>query len=122
MSRSASLRTAFALTLATLAGCLVLLPVGRADPGKGKKYAVLTGVTAYEAGTFPTLRYTENDVEELSKLLKEQSGFAEVRLLTNKRGKVNSADAPTKENIDKALKTLMARKKSEDLILVAFSG
>jgi uncharacterized caspase-like protein len=84
------------LLRAALCGLLlalgVLLPAW-SDEAKGKKYALLVGVKEYQRETFPDLKYTENDVEELAKIL-TKSGFAKVRVLTNARGKKDRADAP----------------------------
>lgn len=71
--------------------------------GKGKKYALLIGVTEYDSSHFSKLNYAENDVEKLAGLLRNRaSGFAGVRLLTTSRGKKNPDDAPTAANIHRS--------------------
>src|SRR5262245_57100138 len=69
---------------------------------KGKRYALLVGVSAYKRQTFPDLKYTENDVEKLAEIL-TRSGYTKVRVLTNTRGETDAKDAPTAANILKAL-------------------
>jgi TPR repeat protein len=88
----------------------------------GKRYALLVGVRKYDSIKFDALRYTENDVEELGKLLSARGGFTSVRLLTTTRGEKSKADAPTADNVRAALKALLARKTRHDLLLVALSG
>jgi TPR repeat protein len=90
--------------------------------GKGKKHALLVGVRRYDSIKFDALRWTENDVEELAKVLSTRGGFTSVRLLTTTRGEKGKADAPTAENMRAAIKALLARKTRHDLLLVALSG
>jgi lysophospholipase L1-like esterase len=89
---------------------------------EGKKHALLVGIRQYRSGKFEPLRYTENDVEELAKVLGNEAGFSSVRVLTSTRGTRKSADAPTVANVRAALKTLLAGKGREDTVLVALSG
>jgi hypothetical protein len=99
------------------------LPVqGRAAPLRNK-YALLVGVKEYDHARLGKLKYTENDVEELAKVLgNKRAGFSSVRLLTTSRGKKRAGDKPTIKNIRKALKQLLAKKTRRDLVLVALSG
>src|SRR5207237_146700 len=79
---------------AALLVVLALEAPARSEAPRGKKYALLVGVTEYQRDTFTTLKYTENDVERLARLLNRPgSGFAQVRVLTVSRGKKNSKDA-----------------------------
>ena len=106
-----------------LLALLVLAVPGEAQQAKGKKYALLVGVTDYNHASLQPLKYTENDVEKMAKLLNQPgSGFANVRLLTSTRGKKHAADAPTGANIKKALAELIADKTRHDLVLIALSG
>jgi uncharacterized caspase-like protein len=94
-----------------------------AGMGKGKKYALLVGVREYEHAKLPNLRYTDNDMEDLGRILEQPgSGFAQVRLLTTTRGKVRPADAPTAANIRTALATLLRKPIKHDLVLLALAG
>jgi tetratricopeptide (TPR) repeat protein len=87
------------------------------------KHALLVGVSDYDSGRLAPLRYTENDVEELAAILKgPETGFVGVRLLTTGRGKARAADAPTASNVREALAALLARRKRDDIVLVALSG
>jgi formylglycine-generating enzyme required for sulfatase activity len=90
---------------------------------KGKKYALLVGVNTYKHEDLKPLKYTENDVEELAKLLgKPSAGFAGVRVLTATRGKNNPKDRPTAANIRAAIAELAKGLTGDDLVLVALSG
>ncbi len=113
------------LALVLLAG-LVALPTSSQGQAakKGKKYALLVGVNTYEHEDLKALKYTENDVEQLAKLLLDPSAgcFASVRVLTMSRGKKDPGDLPTAKNIREALAKLNRDAKRHDLILVGFSG
>jgi uncharacterized caspase-like protein len=89
---------------------------------KGKKHALLVGVRKYDSIKFDTLKYTENDVEEVAAILSSRDEFTSVRLLTTTRGEKKKADAPTAVNVHAALKDLLAKKTRHDLLLVALSG
>jgi hypothetical protein len=82
---------------------------------------VLAGVREYDSGKFTSLRYTENDAEELAKVLENRAGFS-VRVLTTTRGARRKEDRPTADNLRAAVKVLLARKKRGDTILVALAG
>jgi outer membrane protein assembly factor BamB len=104
------------LTLAALA-----LPYpGLAQRPKGKRYALLAGVKAYDDKKLKDLEYTENDVVELARLLRP-AGY-EVILLTESEGKSRANHAPTGKNIRAQLKALLDRATKHDTVLVAFSG
>jgi hypothetical protein len=71
------------LLLPPLAG--LLLPAW-GQGGKGKKYALLVGIKEYEDRDLPDLKFTENDVEDLARLLSRPgAGFHLVRVLTTSR-------------------------------------
>src|SRR5262245_25198273 len=106
---------------ALLAGSTLLIASAEADAPRGKKYAVLVGITEYQGEQFNTLKYTENDVEKLAEILKK-AGFDRVRVLTTKRGKDDAKDAPTAENVKAAINELAENKGKHDTVLVALSG
>jgi uncharacterized caspase-like protein len=108
------------LTLALLAG--PPLDVVQAQPPAGKKYALLVGVRDYDSARLASLRFPENDVEELAAVLQKQASFTEVRLLTSTRGAKNKDHAPTAANIRTALRELLERKTRHDLVLLALVG
>jgi len=89
---------------------------------KGKKVALLVGVNTYEHEDLKPLKYTENDVEELAKLLREPSAGFAVRVLTVSRGKKDPKDMPTAKNILAAIAGLAKDATRQDLILLALSG
>ena len=104
---------------------LSLLITGLAFPimgqqNAGKKYALLVGVKDYQHNKLPSLRYTENDVLELAKVL--QQGNYEVTLLCDMEGKKDAERGPSRANIDKHLKELLRKCQRTDSIVVAFSG
>ena len=82
-----------------------------------KKYAVLVGVNGYQHEKLSRLAYAEADVTALGAIL-EQSGYR-VTLLTG-----SSADerAPTKANVERQLKRVLAGCKRGDMVLVALAG
>ena len=105
---------------AALLVVLALEAPARSEAPRGKKYALLVGVTEYQRDTFTTLKYTENDVERLARLLNRPgSGFAQVRVLTVSRGKKNSKDAPDARNALAVLKTVVNRTEGDTLVISA---
>jgi hypothetical protein len=93
-----------------------------AQAAPGKRHALLVGVREHVSARFSALEYTENDVEELAKVLNGPGGFSSVRVLSTTRGEKRQEDAPTVSNIRTALRGLLAQKTREDTILVALSG
>src|SRR4051794_28118030 len=91
---------ALAIAAGVLGAVFGLSSVSRSQAVKGKKYALLVGVAAYNHSQLPDLKFTENDVEALAEVLrKPKGGFDSVRVLSTTRGKKNRADMPTKANI-----------------------
>jgi uncharacterized caspase-like protein len=80
------------------------------------------GVKQYRHADLPDLKYTERDVEELATLLEAGSAFTSVRLLTTSRGKTRPAQAPTADNVRRALEELLRGTSKHDLVLVALAG
>ena len=80
----------------------------------GKYFAIIIGIDMYFDKTIPDLKSAVKDAEEISKVLKLRYGFTEVILLTNK-------DA-TRYNIDKIFRNKLMKLKSNDSLLVYFSG
>jgi TPR repeat protein len=94
-----------------------------AQAGKGKKYALIVGINAYEHAKLPPLKYAENDAAELARVLQAPSaGFARVRVLTTVRGKKDRDDLPTARNVKTALAELFKGKTRRDTVLIALSG
>jgi formylglycine-generating enzyme required for sulfatase activity len=122
MCRLAALvRFPVAVVVPSLVAGLALLGPGLAQAEKGKKYALLVGVRKYDSEKFEDLRFTENDVEELARVLRDRAGFTSVHVLTTTRGQRRGA-APTAANVRAALEALLARKTKHDTILVALAG
>jgi formylglycine-generating enzyme required for sulfatase activity len=114
-------RRVVGVVLSSLAAGLALLAPGLAQTSTGKKHAVIVGVRDYLASTLDPLKYTENDAEELAKVLQEQGGFA-VRVLTTTRGEKSKERAPTAANIRASIKALLKGRSRHDTVLVALAG
>ena len=99
----------------------MFLNSSQAQAVKGKKYALLVGVRAYDHRALRDLKHTENDVEELGALL-GKSSFTEVVVLTTTRGEKRAAAKPTAQNIRAELKRLLKKVTKHDTMLLALSG
>src|SRR5262245_44491484 len=107
------MRRALLLALAVVPTVML---VGQ-EPQRGKKFAVLIGVKSYDNVNFGNLYYTENDVVELSKLLKPQ-GF-DVTLLSDSQPRESQ---PSRTNIMAKLDDVLRRRQRDDIVLFAFAG
>ncbi|MCE9533119.1 MAG: caspase family protein [Planctomycetes bacterium] len=87
---------------------------------EGKRYALLVGVKRYDHANLSVLDFTENDATEMAKVLREANYT--VILLTDTEGKANADLVPTKANIEKQLKTMLAKRDRDDLILIGLAG
>jgi tetratricopeptide (TPR) repeat protein len=105
-----------------LAGLLLALAAWPAwgQAAKGKRYAVLIGINAYEHPRLRKLRYAENDAAQLARLLR-RAGY-EVVLLTGAEGARNARQQPTRANIEARLDEVLRRCRRGDTVLVAFAG
>jgi formylglycine-generating enzyme required for sulfatase activity len=112
------------LLLLLLPALAALLLPAWGQAAKGKKYALLVGVKDYRHAGLRPLKYTENDVEDLAKILRARgAGFAKVHVLTNTRGaRDKGVSAPTAANIRAALEGLLRARGTHDTVLVALSG
>src|SRR5262245_26226552 len=115
-----SLRCVAALAVPAL---LALAVPCAAQEKKGKKYALLIGVTEYDHARLATLKYTANDVDELARTLGQANdGFDRITVLTDERGQDDKDLAPTAANVRRELDALLEGKKKHDLILIALAG
>jgi formylglycine-generating enzyme required for sulfatase activity len=103
------------------AAVLVVLGPAAAQPAKGEKVALLVGITEYDHSKLPNLQYAEADVEELADVLR-QSGYSRIVLLTNRAGTKDNRLLPVRENIQRELAGLLAKRTKRDTLLVAFAG
>jgi TPR repeat protein len=109
------------LTILGLVFAAGLMPSAlAAEEPKPVKYALLVGVKDYEHQKLLPLKYTENDVTELAAVLR--AADYEVVLLTSSAGKKDANAKPTRANIDKQLKEVLAKCKKSDIVLAAFAG
>lgn len=106
------------LATATIA-LLVAQPI-LAEPPAGKRYAVLVGVKEYQHADLDRLRYPENDVVQLGKVL-EQLGY-QILSLTDREGAKVPERRPTRANIDRAVKATLKRTGRSDVVVVALAG
>jgi uncharacterized caspase-like protein len=101
--------------------CELLVQRGAA---RAEKYALLVGVRDYRLKFYQgTLKYTEEDVEDLARVLRDD-GFARenIRVLSQWAKADNPALAPTSGNIRSWLEHWTARCSPDDTLVVAFSG
>lgn len=90
-------------------------------PQTGQKYALLVGVRQYNPNELRELPYSEPDVVELARLLKD-AGYRQVVTLTQTTGATNSRLLPLAENIRTTLKGMLADREPEDSVVLAFAG
>jgi hypothetical protein len=112
-----------------LASLLIAACAGGAGPApkpapRGQAHALLVGVCDYEHSALIPLRYTENDVEELARLLDRPGSpfHNNVRVLSCSRGKKDPAGRPTAANLRQALGALLKSRTRHELVLLALSG
>jgi len=104
----------------SIAFALVITLTSQTLAQDGKRHALLVGISTYQSVEIEDLHYAERDMTELRDVL-AKTGF-DVTLLTNAEGKTDSNKAPTKANIDAALKRVLASAGKNDVLLVALSG
>src|SRR2546423_775876 len=108
----------------SLAALLPLLVAGADDDApKGGQYALLVGVKNYDGDQLRSLKYTENDVNDLAGVLKD-AGYKRVVVMTQAEAAAQSDKAllPTAANVRKQLAALLEERKPGDTVLIAFSG
>src|SRR5687768_2306771 len=89
----------------------------------GKKYALLVGVKEYDHASLGDLKYSENDAEELAKILtRDDAGYEEVIVLTTTRGKTDASRKPTAKNIREQLRRLSGKVTKHDVLIVGLAG
>ncbi len=114
-----------------LASLLVLAAWPNMTLAEGKKYFIGIGVNEYDHAKLEKLRFAENDILEAGQLFGD-SGYT-VTLLTTTVGPLRNdpkdvrrqpvtALVPTKVNIDRALKAVLAQCKKDDILVCAFAG
>ncbi|MFO0809830.1 MAG: caspase family protein [Gemmataceae bacterium] len=108
------------LPVAVIATVAALASAQDAD---GKKYALLVGVKDYKGTDLQSLKYTENDVEELAGILRA-SGYRRVTLLTQSEAfsRKNDDFFPTADNVRDNLKAMLAERQPADTVFIAFAG
>jgi hypothetical protein len=106
--------------LPAILAVIVAWPAAGQD-AKPTRYAVLVGVNRYEhEKKLPDLKYAENDVVALGKLLKG-AGY-QVTLLTSAAGAKDKKDEPTKANIEARLKAVLKKCRRGDTVVVGLAG
>ena len=95
----------------------------KADPPKGGKFALLVGVKQYDPTELNNLRYAEDDVTELAKVLSD-SGYQSdnVMLMTQTQGKDKIRSIPLAVNIRKELDLILEGRTKDDVVVIAFAG
>ena len=122
--RSSSNPTAFGPsetpTMFARSSLALMLLAAPASAQDGKRYAVLVGVNDYDHAKLAQLKYAEADATALRDLLKA-AGY-DAKLLTTAEGKRSAAAAPTKANVERAVKAALDGSKRGDTVLVALAG
>jgi uncharacterized caspase-like protein len=97
------------------------------DTNKAQKYALLVGVREYKTPALRTLKYSESDIEDLARVLRD-AGFpaANLRILTQERAAKGLRHLPTSENIRIELSRMLKLVELADdpaaTVLVALAG
>jgi uncharacterized caspase-like protein len=112
----------FAVALG-LAAAFLSSPALADDAPAGRRYAMLVGVKKYGKDQLRSLIYTENDVNGLAAVLKDD-GYKRVVLLTQAEAAAQGDNdlLPTARNVRRQLKAILDDRKPGDSVLVAFSG
>jgi tetratricopeptide (TPR) repeat protein len=111
-------KTLWAVPAVVLSPLLVGI-VFAAPPDSPRRIAVLVGINAYENRNLDNLEFAERDVEGLAKLL---DNSYQVELLLGSAPR-NSAQSPTKENLERTIKKVLALGLTKnDTVLLAFAG
>ena len=93
------------------------------DPPVGKRYALLVGVSRYDARRLRNLPFTEPDVTALAEVLRAHGYHPQdVVMLTEGVGAENPRYRPTLANIRKELVALLQRCRTQDMVLVVLTG
>ena len=93
------------------------------ERGRGEKYALLVGVKKYDPNEFRALAYSESDVGGLSKVLLANGYRAEnVVVMTQTAGAEDLRFLPTSDRIRKEMAVLMADRREDDCVMIAFAG
>ncbi len=113
--------------LALLSGLLLAASAAAARPAraadgaeKGECWAILIGIEKYHRAS--QLRYTVNDVRQLSATLRQRGGYAEHRILEITDAAANPRYQPLKTSLQAELPAWLEKPGSNDSILVYFSG
>ena len=111
----------FCALLATLHAASALAQPPAA--AQGKKFALLVGVRQYDQNELRSLPYSEADVTELGRVLKEADYQPDnVVLLTQTLGAENARFLPLAANIRKELRLLLRNRGRGDTVVIAFAG
>ena len=115
---------AFSLFCACLATLQAATAFGQSTAAaQGKKYALLVGVRQYDQNELRSLPFSEADVTELGRVLKEAEYLPDnVVLMTQTLGAENSRYLPLAANIRKELRLLLRNRGRGDTVLIALAG
>lgn len=106
---------------------IALASQGNADEPKekpkGNRYALLVGVSQYDPTELNNLKYPEDDVTALAKVL-EEAGYVKenIMLMTQTVGAKNARSLPLAANIQAELDLLLKGRAKDDVVLIAFAG
>ena len=91
-----------------------------------KQYALLVGVNKYKKSELNNLKFSENDVTEISKTLLD-NGYEPRNVVLMTQSRASKGDDfwkfyPTLANIETQLNLLLANRKPDDTVIVALAG
>lgn len=99
---------------------LLILVFSTSVHAEGDRIALCIGIDKYKDHVSENLAFAEKDVTEFSTVLRDV-GY-QVILMTSATGQINPDLVPTKKNIDSQIEMLIAKRKREDLLVLAFVG
>lgn len=99
---------------------VLAVTLGTSANAAGERIALCIGINKYDDREFESLEYGEKDVTTFAAELRNV-GY-KVVLMTPSVGKANPELAPTKRNLDRQIEALVAMRKPDDLIVLAFVG
>jgi CHAT domain-containing protein len=118
MKRSGVRAIAAVVAIATLGLAAAPMLFAQAEERSPRRVALLVGINEYQKRGFPTLRWAEDDVDELAREL-SRIGFDRVVVL---KGSASGPLRPTKGNIAAQLDRLLADITKNDIVLVVLCG
>ncbi len=108
----------------SLLAILVLIPGPLLAAEKGRKFALLIGVSKYDPAQLHDLPHAEKDVSDFADVLVKKCGFRNdhVHLMTSSQGAKKFRYSPTAKNIRRMLSNLVQFCEKDDTLILGFAG